>query len=98
MRRGGTVADGLRTAAVAPGWVRAGAGAVVWLAGLLATWPSPFDVAWAKALLLLGALVVVPLGLDLVAADATDGWPRRLWLLAAGLQLPTAVLLGAAYI
>jgi hypothetical protein len=77
--------------------VRALAGGVLWTAGLLLALPSPFDPAWAKALLLLAPLVLVPLGLDLAATTGTVGRPIRLWHVVTCLQLPAAVLLGTAY-
>jgi hypothetical protein len=69
---------------------RAALGGFVWLAFTLATLPG-----WAEALLLLGPLVVLPLGLALLLPrDADPGaTPLRG---AAGVQLPAALpLLGA---
>jgi hypothetical protein len=73
-------------------------GAIVWAMALLVGRPSPFETAWARALLMLAPLVLLPLGLRLAAAPAgtagRDGW----WRTAVILQLPTAVLLGSAFL
>jgi hypothetical protein len=70
-------------------------GAAVWLNPVLLWRPSPFQRPWAVFLLLLGALVIVPLGLRLVP-DLQEG-PAKLWRIAIFLQLPTALLLLAAF-
>ncbi|HEX8773918.1 MAG TPA: YndJ family protein [Pyrinomonadaceae bacterium] len=51
----------------------AGVGALLWLALLFTASPDPFDLHIIKALLLLGVLVVVPLGLSLVATPDRYG-------------------------
>jgi hypothetical protein len=63
---------------------------------LLAWRPSPFDPAWARLLLLLAPLVLVPLGLRLARGDDTTD--ARLWQAAHIVQLPAAVLLGVAFL
>ncbi|HEY9422963.1 MAG TPA: YndJ family transporter, partial [Thermoanaerobaculia bacterium] len=70
-------------------------GAAVWLLLVLFRRPSPFETDWAVLILLLGALVIVPLGLRLV----TDlrGTAAKLWRIAVLLQLPTALLLVVAF-
>jgi hypothetical protein len=74
------------------------AGGAVWLVALIVVHPSPFDVEWAKALLVLAALVLVPLGLDLVPLNGQAGWPGRAWQVVNAVQPPAALLLGAAYL
>ena len=44
-------------------WVRAVVGGILWVAALLVIRPNPFDAAWAKALLLLAPLALLPIGL-----------------------------------
>src|SRR5262249_48263664 len=73
-------------------------GVVVWSTALIVLQPSPFDTAWAHALLLLAPLVLVPLGLCLVGPQQAIGKPARLWRFAVILQLPTALLLGWAFL
>ncbi len=75
---------------------RALIGGALWGTGLLIVSPSPFDTAWATALLLLAPLALVPLALDLAGRDGLGGRAARLWHLAALLQLPSALCLGAA--
>ncbi len=60
-------------------------GTVSWLVGLAVARPSPFDTAWASALLLLVPLVLLPVALSLIKVTRY-------------LQLPAALLLGVAYL
>lgn len=55
-------------------------------------------MTWAKTLLLLGPLVLVPLGLFLVPADGNDRVALRLRRIVDVVQFPAALLLGAAYL
>jgi YndJ-like protein len=70
-------------------------GAVVWLNPVLFWRPSPFHRSWAVFLLLLGALVIVPLGLRL--APDLDPPAVGPWRIAVYLQLPAALLLLVAF-
>ncbi len=72
------------------------AGAAVWAAALLVLRPTPLETAWARALLLLAALVLVPLALRLLDARQPPGGPRTRLRWAAAAQLPAALLLGGA--
>jgi hypothetical protein len=73
-------------------------GAIVWVIAWLGARPNPFETAWARALLLLAPLVLLPLGLRLAAAPTgSAGWDG-LWRAAVLLQLPAAVLLGWAFL
>ncbi|MCX6955880.1 MAG: YndJ family transporter [Verrucomicrobia bacterium] len=77
---------------------RAVAGAVMWLVWAALRVPNLHHGAWAQALLLLAALVLVPLALEL-AVEKNES--RTLWWLVAGTrvaQLPAALLLGWAYL
>lgn len=78
--------------------VRALAGGILWAFALIALHPSPFEVAWAKALLLLGPLVLVPLGLFLVHLDEKDRIAVRLRRIVDVVQFPAALLFGVAYL
>lgn len=82
---------------IPPGWVLGAVGGVLWAAGILLVRPNPFETGWAKALLLLAPLVLVPIGLELAAWPGMTRWPRRLWQIARILQPPSAVLLGIAH-
>lgn len=68
-------------------------GSVAWMLALVWWRPSPFDLGWGVALLLLAPLVLVPLGLRL--ADVAEQEGVHAWLSSAvvGLQLPAAVIL-----
>lgn len=69
---------------------------IVWL--VIAAWvhPSPLEIGWVKAVLLLGAAVVVPLGLE-QALRSSDGGPAdRLIQSAARLHLAAVVFLAVA--
>lgn len=70
------------------------AGAVVWLAFVLWHHPFPFAASWAAALLVLGPLVLVPLGLRLVPLCEEMAWLVRviLWL-----QVPAALILALSF-
>jgi hypothetical protein len=75
---------------------RAMAGAVAWLAFVVWRVPGLQHAAWAGALLLLAALVLVPLALEL--ADDPKDPSLVAWLagLTRLLQLPAALLLGGS--
>jgi hypothetical protein len=68
-------------------------GTGVWLAAVLVLHPSPFETDWARLLLLLAPLVLVPLGLSLLPEPAGIG-ERRLHQIIVGVQLPATLLLG----
>jgi hypothetical protein len=72
-------------------------GAAVWIAFVFTRVPNLRDGAWAHALLLFVALVLVPLALELFADEPEADGPARLlrWVNVA--QLPAAVLLAVAY-
>ncbi|MGD2114461.1 MAG: YndJ family transporter [Acidobacteriota bacterium] len=80
---------------------RLAVGVALWVGFLVFARPGPFATAWAHALLLLGPLVLVPLGLEL-AWGRTGERPSRIESRLAGavraLQLPAAALLGGAYL
>jgi hypothetical protein len=67
-------------------------GAGLWTAALLAVRPVLLGNAWPRLLLLLAALVLLPLGLDLVS-DGEDSLP---WRVVKVFQMPAALLLGVA--
>jgi hypothetical protein len=73
-------------------------GAIVWCSGVLVFLPQPHETTWAKALLLLAVLLLVPLGLRLVAHSAVTDEPNWLWRTAHFLQLPVALFLGWAFL
>jgi hypothetical protein len=73
---------------------RLGLGAFLWLAFAVYTGAGPLAVGWAHALLLLGPLVVVPIGLEL--AWGAGGGP--LARVVRVLQLPAAALVAGAYV
>jgi hypothetical protein len=73
-------------------------GAVLWGAALILLRPHPFDTAWAKALLMLAPLVLLPLGLRLVGLHSLTGGQDRRRRIAVHLQLPAALLLGWAFL
>jgi hypothetical protein len=76
-------------------WLPTLAGAAVWTTGVVILDPSPFETGWARAILLLAALVLVPLALRLVSP--TEASRLTTYGLAARiLQLPAAVLFAAA--
>ena len=72
-------------------------GAVVWVVALLVLRPSPLEVIWAKFLLLLAPLVLLPLGLRLARSAADDGLDRP-WRAVTLAQPPAALLLGGAFL
>ena len=75
---------------------RALAGGVVWLGFLAVGRPDLRGDAWAHALLLFAALVLVPLALDLIA-ELNDARRTAQWLGWSQMgQLPAAVLLAMA--
>lgn len=89
------------TGALSPlehGSVRALVGGVVWAGGVVYFTPSPFDPAWAVALLLLAALVLLPVAMDLVGRDGVEGASAGPFRLAALLQLPAALCLAGAFL
>src|SRR5271167_4545653 len=63
-------------------------GGVVWVGAVLIVLPNPFHTAWAKVLLMLAPLVLVPLGLRLVRPQGTPGVMGWLWRIVIALQLP----------
>ncbi len=72
-------------------------GVAAWLAVVMLTVPHVLHLAWAYAMLLFAALVLVPLVLDLVS-DADDSAPAvGLLRLACWFQLPAALLLIFAF-
>jgi hypothetical protein len=75
-----------------PWHVTAAVGATVWPAAIF--WLCP---GWGAAMLLLGALILVPLGLALAATPERQSMHAQLWSWVLWLQLPAAVLLVAAY-
>lgn len=75
-------------------WVAA-AGGFAWLAALPALWNWD-ALGWVEAMLLMGALVVVPLGLGLISIPRKNEWEDKIWRWACLLELPAALLLIAA--
>jgi hypothetical protein len=75
-----------------------GVGAGLWVATIPWTGFDPFDTRWAKALLMLAPLVLVPLGLHLLREPWETGAPFLLWRAATVLQLPAAGTLAAAFL
>ena len=77
---------------------RASVGAAVWVGFVFARVPNLRDGAWAHALLLFAALVLVPLALDLFAdeSETETETPARLLRWANLAQLPAAGLLVVA--
>lgn len=90
--------DSVRGRAIRWDSASAAVGAAIWAIALVGLRPTPLDVLWAKALLLLAALVLVPLVLRLFAPAAGAAGDNRLWALIRVTQLPAAVLLGAAFL
>ena len=78
-----------------PVW-RALGGGVVWLAWVAWCAPSVRDGAWAHALLLLSALVLVPLALELTEQRKPSLLTGKLVRWTGWLQLPSALLLAIA--
>lgn len=72
-------------------------GAVVWMLFTVLRVPDPHHGAWAQALLLLAALVLVPPALELAAKDDERGRVAVLVALSRVAQLPAALLLVLAY-
>ncbi len=75
---------------------RAMAGAAVWIGFVALRAPDPQAGAWAHALLLFAALVLVPLALELFAETGETGAPVRLLRVAALAELPAALALVVA--
>jgi len=76
--------------------VRSAVGGLIWI-GLVCWRPSsPFDVGWARQLLLFSPLILVPLVVDLAERRDDTSVMRRLLGLANWLQLPAAVALVVA--
>ena len=71
-------------------------GGAVWLLVLAWLRPGPLEIGWATALLLLGPLVVVPLGLKLAMRSSEGGIADRLLRIAAMLQPAGALLLAVS--
>jgi hypothetical protein len=78
--------------------VRAVAGGALWLLAWIVLRPSPFEVTWARMLLLLGSLVLVPLGLFVVPVEGTDRVAVRLRRIVDVAHFPAALLFAAAYL
>lgn len=78
--------------------LRAMIGGVAWIGWTVAVVPGLQHGAWAQALLLLAAFVLVPLALELTADPVLDARARIAWLVrwTARLQLPAAGLLALA--
>jgi YndJ-like protein len=64
-------------------------GAVIWLVIAIALLPNPLDLMWGKLLLLLGAFVIVPLGMARIEGEFV--------FLASFFQLPAAALLAFSF-
>jgi hypothetical protein len=73
-------------------------GATVWIAAVAYTLPHPFDLAYAHLILLLGVLVIVPLGLCIVPRGPAESWPERLMHAVRALQLPAALVFALAFL
>lgn len=71
-------------------------GAAAWVVFVFLRAPDPQAGAWAHALLLFAALVLVALALELLAEAGETGAAARLLRLAGALQLPAALALVAA--
>lgn len=76
--------------------LKASLGVAIWIVFVLARVPHPADGAWSHALLVFAALVLVPLALELLAADETSAANAARFALAQRAQLPAALLLTAA--
>jgi hypothetical protein len=72
-------------------------GGAAWLILVLWLRPAPLEIGWVNALLLLGSLVIVPLGLGLALRSPGAGAAFRPLRLAASLQFPCALLLAASF-
>lgn len=79
-------------------------GAAAWIALAVVWHPFPFDLRWAHLLLLLGPLVIVPLGLRVMAKHAGEErsagpvWTRQADGYLNAWQLPAALALIAAFL
>ncbi len=82
----------MKFSAVTKAWI----GAVVWGAFVFARVPDWRDGAWAHALLLFAALVLVPLALELFDEKEETGLPPRLLAIARSVQLSAAIFLAIA--
>lgn len=72
-------------------------GAVVWLGFVSFKLPSPLETAWAEALLLFAALVLVPIGFELHDRAKVPAPPPRLRRWIDAIEGPAAVLLVLAF-
>jgi YndJ-like protein len=72
-------------------------GAATWLSAMVYLRPNPRDVLWAKGLLLLAALVLVPLVLRLLASRIAPAEGEGLWFFVGLIQLPAAIALTVAF-
>ncbi|HYY55977.1 MAG TPA: YndJ family protein, partial [Pyrinomonadaceae bacterium] len=83
-----------------PEWAEMSAvtGALVWLALLFVPSQDPFDLRIIKALFLLGALVIVPLGLSLVSTPDRRGRHSALYRFALLAQPPCALMVICSYL
>src|SRR5262245_59242012 len=73
-------------------------GGAIWSIALLLVRPAPSDPCWARAVLTLAPLVLVPLGLRLIAAPTASQGVNRLTRVSMLLQLPSALAFGAAFL
>jgi hypothetical protein len=70
-------------------------GGIFWCAALVVLRPGPFDTGWARLILLLAPLVLVPLGLRLAGVTSSLD---RLARAVVVLQLPAALALGFSFL
>ncbi|MEO6244024.1 MAG: YndJ family transporter, partial [Opitutaceae bacterium] len=75
---------------------KAAVGVVGWIGSVALRAPDPEGGAWALALLLFAALVLVPLALELFAEPGETGAPARLLGRATQAQLPAAFALAVS--
>lgn len=79
-------------------YTRVWLGSVAWLGVVVLTVPHVLHLAWAYAMLLIAALVLVPLVLDLVDDPDEFAFAAQLFRAARWLQLPAALLLVFAFV
>ncbi len=73
-------------------------GGLAWVTALVVLFPRPVDTVWAKLLLLLAPLVLVPLGLRSVCLQSATVASDRLRLVFVVLKLSAAIILGVAFV
>lgn len=78
------------------GW-RAAAGVVVWCGWALTKMPNLHHGAWAEALVVLAALVLVPMVIEVADGRARNATARQALGWAARWQLPGALLLAVSF-